>query len=432
MSITQYIVIGVFILALIVGVFVFAVFGGSSSSGAGALSITVWGTVPEAYITKISDSINSGKPGTISIDYVKKSPDTFESDLTEALAEGGGPDAVIIPHNILLKNEKKLALIPWSLLSENVFKDTFIQGGEVFLTDQGAYALPFMVDPLVMYWNRDIFNNASISSVPKYWDEMSNIAPKLTQLSESKVVIKSALPFGEYQNVNNAKEIISAIAMQAGSPIVALSGGVPADLLLTSVAGSNVKPFESSISFFTQFADPSSLMYSWNRSLPNSDKMFLAGNLAMYFGFASELSSLRAKNPNLNFDVARIPQVRNSNSKITYGNIYGLAIIGSSKNKQSAFQALSLMIGSSPMKALLDNSGLPPVRRDLLATLPGTGSGDVFFDSALWSRGWLDPNYSATSKYIQDMVESITSGASKPTEAVMTLGERMDELLKNK
>jgi hypothetical protein len=35
--------------------------------------------------------------------------------------------------------------------------------------------------------------------------------------------------------------------------------------------------------------------YSWNRSLPNSSDAFANGDLAIYFGFASEYAKMKEK-----------------------------------------------------------------------------------------------------------------------------------------
>ncbi len=49
--------------------------------------------------------------------------------------------------------------------------------------------------------------------------------------------------------------------------------------------------------------------------MSDSKNMFLAGDLALYFGFASELDDLKNKNPNLNFDVTLFPQTGDLNLK---------------------------------------------------------------------------------------------------------------------
>ncbi len=431
MSATQYVVLGFFILCAIAGVIVFATMGGSSGGGSQTLAVTMWGTIPSTYIEKAEEVLNSTKPGTIAVTYTQKDPSTFDTDLTEALAEGKGPDIVLLPSPFLLHDQNKLALIPWSYVSESTFKNTFAEAGEVFLTDKGSYAIPFIIDPLVMYWNRDTFNAASISLPPATWDQVTAEAPKFSVLAPDKTVLKSAVPFGEYANVSNAKNILAALTLEAGGRMVARNGADATNYLLEIPQNSTVPAFESAVSFYTQFADPSQTTYSWNRSLPNSQDDFLSGNLAMYFGMASEIGSIRDKNPNLNFDVTSLPQVKGVPTKTTYADVYGFAVLANSKNQQNAANAIILLASQPVIKAVSDLSGLPPVRRDLLATLPGTDSGDVFYNSALWSKAWLDPSPTFSAGVFKTMIESITSGQARVQEATRIAGQQFDESLRS-
>lgn len=430
-STTQYIILAIFIISTLAGVIVFATLGNGGGGGGAGISVTMWGTVPKNIIGKVVETLNAPKPGTISIEYTEKNPETFDTELTEALAEGSGPDIVLLPHSYLVHDQKKLVLIPWNYISERTFKDTFIEGGEIFLTDKGALAVPFIVDPLVMYWNRDMFNSVSIAKPPVSWTEVTNIAEKLTQSQENKTIKKSAISFGEFQNVSNAKSIISLLTLQAGGSLVKREGEVISNTLLEVDENMQIPAFESAVSFFTQFADPLRSLYSWNRSLPLSQNHFTAGNLAMYFGFASELNSLRSKNPNLNFDVAIVPQAQGAKTKITYGNVYGLGIVSNSKNQSEAFSAIAMLASLPAIRTFVENSNLPPVRRDLLTAMPGTSSGDVFWKSALWTRGWLDPDYQRTSIIFRTMIESITSGETKPSEATRIASQSFDELVRS-
>jgi ABC-type glycerol-3-phosphate transport system substrate-binding protein len=106
--------------------------------------------------------------------------------------------------------------------------------------------------------------------------------------------------------------------------------------------------------------------YSWNRSLPLSQNAFLAGDLAIYLGFASELPVLKAKNPNLNFDAAPIPQVRSGGVKATYSRMYGLSIVRSTSNPNGVYQVLSILTDPTYLAKLATTMYLPPVRTDLI------------------------------------------------------------------
>lgn len=430
MSTVQYIILGVFILFAIGGVIVFAGFGGTGGSSSDTLAISMWGALPTDTIKKISDALNAGGKEAVKIEYREVAPETFEKELVEAIAEGVGPDLVIIPHTLLLKEQNKLSLIPWSLVSERTFKDTFVEAGEVFATNEGVYALPFAIDPLVMYWNRDIFTAKGIAKPPVLWEEASSVSQKVSEIAENKIIKKSGISFGEYQNVTNVKEIIATLAMQAGSQMVQRNGAGVKNYILETAQGAETPSFETAVTFYTDFADPNNSKYSWNRSLPSSESLFLSGKLAMYFGFASELSSIRAKNPNLNFDVALIPQAKGTTVKTTYADTYGIAVVKSSANSAQAFNAMLLLVSATSENILAESLALPPIRRDLLAVFPGTGAGDIFWQSALWSKSPLDPDPLKTSLFQKNMIESITSGQLNTREAVRSYSQQIDEIIR--
>ena len=85
------------------------------------------------------------------------------------------------------------------------------------------------------------------------------------------------------------------LMLQSGTPIVAVDSTGKLSSALLAQSSSGINPAEEALSFFTQFADPSKDIYSWNRALPSADSAFLAKNLAFYFGSASETPSLRAR-----------------------------------------------------------------------------------------------------------------------------------------
>src|SRR3989338_1444800 len=179
----------------------------------------------------------------------------------------------------------------------------------------------------------------------------------------------------------------------------------------------------------TEFSDPSKPVYSWNRSFPDSDNVFSAENLAFYFGYASELQSLVNKNPNQNFFVAPMPQIKNSNFKLTGARVTGLAISSFSKNFDTAFTAASLMTNgdfASKFAAALDT---PPARRDLLATKPADAYSPIFYSSALYAKSWLDPSPEDTDNIFSGMVNAVLSNNLSVGDAVKDASSKLSLLL---
>src|SRR5690606_38217983 len=108
---------------------------------------------------------------------------------------------------------------------------------------------------------------------------------------------------------------------------------------------------ESALRFYTNFSNPSQESYSWNAALRNSRDAFLAGELAIYFGYASEIQGLRQQNPNLNFDAALMPQTRDVATTMTFGKMYGFAIARATPNISTAFTVASTLTTPNYIKS---------------------------------------------------------------------------------
>src|SRR3989344_680483 len=428
MNTFQTIVLGIFVFFLLAGIAAFALFRGG---GAGALpTVLIWGTLPNQTMLQFSQDEGLQKAG-VKFEYVQKYSDTFENDFVEALASGKSPDLVIFPHDLLLKHQNKLAVIPLKNLSERQFKDSFIEGGEVFFTSKGALGFPILVDPLVMYWNRSMFSDKGIGLPPKNWDEFFTIAPKFNQKNKAGNLNKTIVALGETLNIANFKDILSALIIQAGSPIVALGADGKISSVFNQSQGFENPRAEAALRFYTEFSNPVKPIFSWNKSLPNSKDAFLAEELATYFGFGSELASLRSMNPNLNFDVATLPQIRDGATKTTYGKIYGLVIPKSSQKISAAFTVASQISSTQSLKNLSELANLPPSRRDLLSVLPESSYQSVFYQSAIMTKAWSDPSPTETDLVFRDMFESVTSGKTRLNEAINRADKELESLLKN-
>lgn len=429
----QIVVIGVFLVLLIFGFLGFSgkldsILPASGKKDINYGEVTMWGTIPSSMMQSlITGTLRDVK--SVSIKYVEKSEAVFDRDFVEALASGIGPDVILIPQNEILKKLNKLTPISYQTIPERDFKNAFLEEGEMFLRPTGIVALPFIIDPIVMYWNRDIFTNALLVAPPSTWSEFYNLVPKITVRDRSGNITRSLVAFGEYRNVSNAKEIVSLMMMQAGSPIVLNQNGALSAALVTASEGNIENPVVTAIRFFTEFSKADKTSYSWNRSLPSSRTVFESGDLALYFGYASEYQPILKKNPHLNFDVAMVPQAKDAPTKLTFGKMQGLAIVRASKNPQGALYTARLLSSREVVAGMSAISGLPPVRKDLFAVRPTGAEQTVFYNSALIARAWQDPSPAETSTLFMAMIEDITSGRIKMTEALNTAQSNMSNML---
>lgn len=399
-----------------------------NQSGNNVPELVMWGSVKSTLVSNFLATIESDTRDTFRVSYVEKNPASLESEMIAALARGQGPDMLLMPQDFIVKQLDKFYVIPYDNYSARTFKDSFIQEGELYLAPEGVIALPFSVDPFVMYWNRDIFTDAGFSLPPTTWTEFFTLAPKITKKDSNGNISQSLVAFGETRNVTHAKNMIALLAIQAGTPIMSRDGqGEFVSVFDKSSSG--LVPGEQAVSYYTEFSNPNKASYSWNRSLPNDKNAFVAGKLAVYFGLASELSAIRASNPNLNFDVAAIPQA-GSGKKAVFGNMNAIAILKSSPNPGAAFIAATNLTGSTLQTTWLEQSGFPPVRRDMFGSIPGDAYKAVFYQSALISTAWLDPNRDGSNDVFTRLVENVTSGKLRVSESVRAASLELNNLVR--
>ena len=426
MSKFQIILLIVFALFIVAAVAVFAFF---RSSTAGDVTVVIWGDIPANEFGLILGSTGLGQDQSHAVVYSEKSPENIGEEFTEALARGAGPDLIILTQDKFWKEKPKLLAIPYGNLSERDFKTMFIEEGELFLSPEGVYALPLSLDPLVLYYNRDLLSAAGQARPIAYWDEIYAASLNLAKRNTAGNLIVSTIALGEARNIRHAKDILSLLFLQAGSSVTSFMNGE----LTSQISNSYnlpVAPAESALDFYTQFSNPTRAFYSWNRSLIDAQTHFTSGDSAYYIGFASELNVLRNKNPNLNFAVAPIPQSRVSGKVTTFGLLRGVAISRGSLNPGAALSVALRLVSKENALALSKILVLPPARRDLLSEKPSDQNLSVFYDAALQSKGWLDPDARATDAIFREAIESVTSGRARTIGAVGQMHEEVEALIK--
>lgn len=420
------IILIIFIAAAIFGVLVFSGAIPIGKDNAGSLgTVVLWGTFPAQLLATPIQDFNEANP-TFVVNYVQKSPNTFDQDLLEALASDTGPDMFFLPDNLAYHYANKIFAIPYASYPLANFKSVFAGAGEVFLTGKGILAFPISIDPLMMYYNRSILDANGVVYPPATWDDLVNLVPTLTKKNDLNKIIKSAVALGHFSNVVHAKDILATLFMQAGNPITGEKDGVFSSFLDSPVGNYNLP---SILKFYTDFADPNKAVYSWNKSFGNSNDVFSMEALAFYFGFASEFQSLVNKNPNQNFFVAGMPQIKNGTFKLTGARVTGIAILASSKNFNTAFTAANMLATSDFASSFVAATGVAPARRDLLAKKGTDAYTPYFYSSALYAKSWLDPSSKDTDNIFSVMINSVLSNNLSVADAIKDASSKMSILL---
>lgn len=391
-------------------------------------SVAIWGTLDNSVIQSQIATIRGDDEDERfrNVTYRQIDEEEFDSVLVNAIAEGRQPDAIILPHTKLVLHRNKLLPIGYDVFPRRDFQDTYTDAFAIFTRSDGLYALPLAVDPLMMYWNRDIFSSNGLADPPRTWETLTNTTvPTVVRRDVQRRISVSPIAFGHYNNVHNAYSTLSMLLLQGGSSMVQENSGTYQVALNQSQTGSS-DPLSTGLEFYLRFGDSGNTAYSWSRTKQLDTNEFIAGNLALYFAHGSEYSSLRRQNPNLNFDVAEVPQAEIATTKRTYGNVYGLSILRTSDNQNGAYAIATTLTNPRNAKSLADTLEMaPPHRTSINAGNPSPAMQAVY-TSSLFARGWLNP--AGSDELFQQTVEDLQSGRNTLSRATSDLLTRLKDL----
>ncbi len=419
----------------IVAVIAVLIFAGYLPSGIGPFGskpveeVTIWGPYDKPELTQFFNELNDKNKQLVQIKYQSQVPENYLDHLIEAFARGEGPDLFFADQKMLDRLSGKISEIPYSVYPQRDILNNFADGVSVFMNSKGLKSMPLFIDPLVMYYNRTMYASANIVVPPKNWTEFMTTIKPIVEIDARNNITRTATALGEFRNITNAKYIFSTLLLQAGNPIIVTNIDDTYQPVLSNDYGLTPPPTEASLNFYQQFSNPTQLAYSWNRSLTNDKDMFVAENLATYFGFASELSDLQAKNPHLSLDAVLIPQ-KDPQKRVTYGNFYGLTISKNSKKQSSSILAADLLSQSVNLNNLSGILKYLPSRRDLLVAKDPDPFIQVFKDSAVVARSWVDPDSNKTNEIFTQLSEGVKTGQVKITDAVKSADANMLRLFR--
>ncbi len=283
-----------------------------------------------------------------------------------------------------------------------------------------------MVDPVVMYWNKDVLARENLLEAPATWEALVNqYVPLLTKRASDRTIEKSAIALGEYTNITHAGGIVATLLLQAGSYGVTETEEGQYVIRLNESPDRFTQPFRVVIDFYTRFNRADNTLYSWNRSFSSDKDRFVSGDLALYLGKGSEGRELERLNPNLSFDIAEVPQGATATVRRTYATFYGFSLVRSSDNLSGTALVVRELSSQAEQEKFATAYGMAPTLRSLVSRGSNDTYGRITYKSAGIAFGWLSPKKSATDEILatamRDVSENRSDAASAVTDALQRL-----------
>ncbi len=433
-----------------------------------SLKLEVWGIFDDRdAFNDIFETYRKLNPNVSSIEYKKLTYDTYKKEIMEALASGQGPDIFMIHNDWLPSFANTIVAAPQEIISEQKFRKDFADVVIFdFLKEGRIFAAPLSVDSLGLYYNKDLFNEAGITSPPKDWNEFVEYVRKLTRIDAYGQIVKSGAAIGTAYNINRSADILSLLMLQNRTEMVNLQNRRATFDQLIKTGDQTAFPGENALGFYTQFAANSAYTpYAWSPRMHYSLDAFSEGTVGMMLNYSWHRKTIEGKAPKLNFEVAPVPQ---SNSPaVNFADYWGYAVaknkipstLGTARAAQisnetrvaEAWKFLKFLTVNpegniaqaanvagtkqvvdpnyDPAVKYLQATGRPAARKDIIERQKTDPRIGVFAESNLVAKSWVQADPEAIEIIFAEMIDQVNRGASTPAEAIKAGAARVTQLM---
>lgn len=382
----------------------------------------------------------------ITINYKKLRYDEYEEALLNAFAEDRGPDIFSIHNTWVRKYESKIEPMPAQTsmvfpitqgtikkevipevrtmrsLTLKELKQNFVDVvySDVVLNDK-IYALPLSVDTLAMYYNQDLFDQAGITEIPRYWNrDFQQMVKKLTKQDLKGNILQSGVSLGGGKNIERYGDILAILMMQNGANMMSDAGQVLFQTIPSTFQSQSYNPGLMALKFYTDFANPIKEVYCWNNDLENSVDLFASGKLAIMFGYSYHLPTIKTKAPKLNFLVEPLPQIEGSATPINMANYWVEAVSKKSLYKNEAWNFIQFMTNAENVGTYLKKTKKPTALRSLINSQKEDPEIGVFADQVLTAKSWYrGKNPVLAENFLADLIQAVLADTENKTIELM-------------
>lgn len=377
---------------------------------------------------------------TIRVNYKQFRYDEYERKLLEAWADDRGPDIFALPTTWLKAYQKRLEPMPAQvsipvqevqgtikqevvtvLKTFNGLKPRDIERTFVpvvydnIILDNQVYALPYYLDTLVTFYNEDLLTQNGISQPIVDFHDLIEQTPKLSRATEDGRIYQSAVAMGGTDNIPRYFDILASIMQQYELNVK----GAYFDPMGVQGGKDRLKEV---FGFYTDFASPGRVSYSWNKDLPDAFELFVQGRLAYFFGYSYHYDELLNRDVQFDWNITQFPQLRGSESTKYYANYWVYGVSKKSANKDAAWNFVQTTATSqSIVTQYLSQNKKPTALRTLIDGQLAEEDLEIFASQVLTADNWYSGyDVDSAERYTGEIINGLLYG-DMTTESALTL-----------
>ncbi len=400
----------------------------------------------------------------IKINYKKLRFEEYEDELLNALAEDRGPDIFSIHSSWVKKYQNKTLPMPatvtipyqytkgtvkpevvtelrttktLSLLNmknnfvDVVYDDVVMEESDSKTALEKIYALPLYVDTMVLYYNRDLLNNAGVPQPPDSWSELQEAVKRITKIDQNDNIIQAGASVGTSDNIPRSVDLLSLLMMQNGTQMTDESGRYATfHQVPKGQKDRSYNPGIEALNFYTSFTNIASEVYTWNEQMPDALETFIQGKSAMFFGYNYHLPTIKSQATKFNWSTARMPQII-GNPEINYANYWVETVSKRTEYSDEAWDFLIFISKAENVTKYLDKTKRPTALRSLYSQQLEDIELNVFASQVLTAKTWFHGTKpTAMELAFKDMIDSMVQGAAEDKDAINLAAQRVNQTLR--
>jgi multiple sugar transport system substrate-binding protein len=297
----------------------------------GKVELEYWGLWEDEKIFEgVIQDYQKQNPNT-TITYVKQSPEDYRLKLVARIKEGNGPDIFRFHNTWLPSISEIVSPLPSKVMSNAEFESTFYKVAQTDLKLGNAYyGLPLEIDGLVLIYNNDLLRKAGVTSPPKTWEELLNVANTLRVQDADGNILTSGIALGTANNIEHYSDILGWMLLQNGADLRNLDSNEAIEVLAN----------------YRQFAEPP--LNFWNEKMPNNISAFIEGKVAMIIAPSWRILEIKAANAELDVKTTSLPLL-SGNQPLSLATYWVEGVSKASKHQAEAWKFLHFLIQKETM-----------------------------------------------------------------------------------
>lgn len=431
-----------FVIVTVCGLGAFALLRGiSQNDNFKPVTLTYWGLWESSQLMQpLLDKYHQLHPN-VTIQYEQRPIENHFASVKSRLESGNDVPDIVRLHDSWVPNlRSKLAYIPDSIMNASEYELTYYSVNRDVLQSGGRYyGIPLEVDGLALVYNQDLFNKAGITSPPATWDELRQVAARITQRDARGNMLVGGIAMGSATNVDHFADIVGLLMAQNGVIFTDKDGDVHFHKSITP-DGRNLGA--EALAFYTMFTTTEK---AWDDKMEQSTKAFAEGKVGMILIPSWRLLSLVSQNPNLPLKVAPVPHLT-TDQKTGYASYWVEVVPRASQHQAAAWQFLKWLTGQEQQIAMVKSQqesrpfGEPYSRIDLASSLSTDPYLSAYVSQApdlrasvfagnTGSNAFSDAINQALAKAITQTQSAGSSRDSAAASALNTLAESVTTIL---